>query len=158
MRELPFQVELEWSGSGRDGAGRIVTDDLQLELSAPASMGGRGVGTNPEELLVCAVASCYAATLVGVLRRTGLPAASVSIDARGTVTGYPDRARFERIVVSPTIIDGEPTRVHEYEQAASDAHDRCFIGRTIAGNVDYQVGWVAVAPTERLQDHVAGSA
>jgi len=148
MRELPFQVELEWSGSGRDGAGRIVTDDLELELSTPASMGGRGLSTNPEELLVCAVASCYAATLVGVLQRSGLPVASVSIDATGAVSGYPGHARFERIVVSPTIVDGDPGRVHEYEQAAAAAHDGCFIGRTIAGNVDYQVGWVAVAPTE----------
>jgi peroxiredoxin-like protein len=148
MRELSFQVELEWSASGRDGAGRIVTDDLQLELSTPASMGGRGVGTNPEELLVCAVASCYAATLFGVLSRGGLPATSVSVDARGTVSGYPTQARFDRIVVSPTIVDGDPARVYEYEQAAAAARDRCFIGHTIAGNVDYQVGWVAVAPAE----------
>lgn len=147
MGELPFQVELEWSGSGREGAGRILTDDLELELSTPGSMGGRGVGTNPEELLVCAVASCYAATLAGVLRRSGLPATSVSVDARGTVGGYPEQARFERIVVSPTIRDGDRRRVHEYEQAAETAHERCFIGRTIAGAVDYQVGWVAVEPT-----------
>ena len=148
MRELPFQVELEWTGSGRQGTGRIVTDDLELELSTPASMGGRGVGTNPEELLVCAVASCYAATLFGVLGRSGLPAHSVSIDARGTVGGYPGQARFERIVVSPTIVGGDPDRVDAYEQAAAAAHDRCFIGRTIAGTVDYQVGWVAVEPAQ----------
>ena len=150
MEELPFQVELEWSGRGREGAGRIVTDDLQLELSTPASMGGRGVGTNPEELLVCAVASCYAATLFGVLHRAALPATSVSIDARGSVTGYPGQARFAKLVVSPTIVDGDPARVEEYEQAASDAHDRCFIGHTLAETVDYQVGRVAVAPAEAV--------
>ena len=148
MRELPFQVELEWSGSGREGAGRIVTDNLELELSTPASMGGRGVGTNPEELLVCAVASCYSATLSGLLRRAGLPASSLSVDARGVVSGYPGQARFERIVVSPTIVDGDPARVHDYEQAAADAHDRCFIGHTLARDVDYQVGWVAVIPAK----------
>ena len=103
-------------------------------------MGGRGIGTNPEELLVCAVASCYAATLFGVLGRSGLPADSLGIDARGTVGGYPGQARFERILVSPTIVGGDPDRVHAYEQAAAAAHDRCFIGGTIAGNVDYQVG------------------
>lgn len=146
MHELPFQVELEWSGSGRDGAGRIATDDVRFEISTPASMGGRGIGTNPEELLICAVASCYTATLFGVLRCAGLPAASVNTDACGTVTGYPGHARFERLVVSPTIVDGDPARVHEYEQAAAAAHDRCFIGRTIAGNVDYRVGGVTIAP------------
>jgi peroxiredoxin-like protein len=148
MHELPFQVELDWSGSGREGAGRIVTDDLELELSTPASMGGRGVGTNPEELLVSAVASCFSATLFRVLRRAGLPATSLHVEARGVVSGYPGRARFERIVVSPTIVDGDPARVHEYEQAAADAHDRCFIGHTLADDVDYQLGRVAVAPAE----------
>ncbi len=148
MHELPFQVELEWSGTGPNGAGRIITDDLQLELSTPASMGGRGVGTNPEELLVSAVASCYTATLFGILRRRGLPATSVHVDARGTVSGYPDQAWFSRIVVSPTIIDGDPSRANAYERAADTAHDRCFIGRTIAGNVDYQVGTVTVAPAQ----------
>ena len=148
MHELPFQVELEWSGGGREGAGRIVTDDLELELSTPASMGGRGVGTNPEELLVCAVSSCFTATLSGVLRRAGLPASSLSVDARGIVGGYPGRARFEQIVVSPTIVDGDPGRIHEYEQAAADAHERCFIGHTLADRVDYRVGWVAVAPAQ----------
>ncbi len=57
---------------------------------------------------------------------------------------YPGQARFERIVVSPTIAGGDPARVHAYEQVAAQAHDRCFIGRTIAGNVDYRVGWVRV--------------
>jgi peroxiredoxin-like protein len=150
MQELPFQVELEWSGSGREGAGRVVTDDLELELSTPASMGGRGVGTNPEELLVSAVASCYAATLFGVLQRAGLPASSVSVDARGSVGGFPEHATFEWIVVSPTIVDGDAERVREYEQAAETAHNRCFIGRTLAGHVDYRVGWVAVAPAEAV--------
>jgi peroxiredoxin-like protein len=145
MRELPFDVELEWSGSGRDGAGMIFTDDLELEYSTPASMGGRGVGSNPEELLVCAVASCYSATLLGLLRRAGLPAAAVRIAATGAVTGYPAQARFERLTVSPTIVDGDPRRQPEYEQVAAAAHERCFIGRTLAGNVAYEVGPVVVA-------------
>lgn len=153
MRELPFEVEVgfeidvEWSGSGREGAGWIVTDDLEFEYSTPASMGGRGVGTNPEELLVCAVASCYSATLLGLLRRLGLPATAVQINATGSVTGYPAKARFARLVVSPTIVDGDPAHMREYEQAAETAHERCFIGRTIAGNVDYRVGRVAIEPT-----------
>jgi osmotically inducible protein OsmC len=146
VAELPFQVELEWSGSGSEGAGRILTDDLELEYSVPASMGGRGVGSNPEELLVCAVGSCYTATLNRLLRRAGLPASAVRVAAIGTVSDYPARARFARLTVSPTIVDGDPSRQAEYEQAAEAAHARCFIGRTIAGSVDYEVGAVTVAP------------
>jgi organic hydroperoxide reductase OsmC/OhrA len=32
-------------------------------------MGGRGAGANPEKMFVCAVSSCYTATLFAVLRR-----------------------------------------------------------------------------------------
>jgi peroxiredoxin-like protein len=144
MDDLNFDVELSWSGTGREGAGAIQTDDLLLELSAPESMGGRGVGTNPEELLVCAVSSCFTATLFGVLRHARLPVDSLAIRASGTVTGFPGHARFARIVVTPTILGGDSARQSEYEAAAADAHDRCFIGQTLAADVTYEVGSVEV--------------
>lgn len=144
MSNLDFDIQLSWTGTGRHGAGRIITDDLELELSAPASMAGRGVGTNPEELLVAAVSSCYTATLFGVLRRATLPVRSLAVDASGTVTGFPEHARFARIVVNPTVLDGDPARQDEYEAAAELAHDRCFIGRTLAPELDYEVGSVQV--------------
>jgi hypothetical protein len=46
------------------------------------------------------------------------------------------------------VVDGDGARVHDYEQAAVAAHDRCFIGHTPAADVDYRLGWVAVAPAE----------
>jgi peroxiredoxin-like protein len=153
MKDLSFDVELTWSAPGRQGAGQIQTDDLVLELSGPKSMGGLGTGTNPEELLVCAVSSCYTATLFAVLRRAQLPVDSLAVAASGTVTGFPTATRFARIVVTPTIIGGDIARQSEYEAAASLAHDRCFIGHTLAPEVVYEVGSVhvqgdlALAPT-----------
>ncbi|MGH2992034.1 MAG: OsmC family protein [Solirubrobacterales bacterium] len=144
MSDLSFDVELRWSGTGRQGAGEIHTDGLALELSAPGSMGGRGVGTNPEELLICAVASCYTATLSGVLRRARLPVSSLAVSASGAVTGFPGHARFAHIAVSPTVLGGDAARQGEYEAAAVVAHDRCFIGRTLAPDVAYEVGSVRV--------------
>jgi peroxiredoxin-like protein len=144
MTEVSFYLELNWTGTGRDGAGEIQTDDLALEFSGPKWMGGRGAGTNPEELLVCAVSSCYTATLFSELRRAGLPVGSLAVGARGTVTGVPRHARFARIVVRPTIFGGDVARQGEYEAAAHVAHHRCFIGRTLAPDVAYQVGSVRV--------------
>jgi peroxiredoxin-like protein len=144
MGDLSFDVELSWAGRGREGAGTIKTDDQLLELSGPEAMGGRGVGTNPEELLVCAVASCYTATLFGVLARARLPVLSLAVSASGTVTGFPGAARFARIVVSPTILGGAAARRGEYEAAAAAAHDRCFIGHALASDVAYEVGSVNV--------------
>jgi peroxiredoxin-like protein len=144
MPDLSFAVELLWSGTGRDGVGEIHTDDLSIDLSAPEAMGGRGVGTNPEELLVSAVSSCYTATLFGVLRRARLPVASLAVDATGSVTGFPGHARFDRLAVRPTILGGDRSRQPEYEAATVLAHDRCLIGHTLAPEVTYEVGSVDV--------------
>lgn len=142
MGDLRFDVELSWSGTGREGAGAIQTNDLTLELSGPGSMGGRGVGASPEELLVSAVSSCYMATLFGVLRGARLAVDSLAVSASGTVTGFPGHARFARIVVNPTVLGGDIARHGEYEAAALVAHDRCFIGRALAPEVAYEVGSV----------------
>jgi osmotically inducible protein OsmC len=144
MSELTFNAELMWSGTDRAGVGEIQTDGLALELSGPESMGGRGAGTNPEELLVGAVSSCFTATLFGVLRRARLPVDSVAVAARGTVTGFPGHARFAGIVVGPTILGADVERHAEYEAATDIAHDRCLIGRALGPDVIYEVDSVRV--------------
>ena len=82
-------------------------------------MGGRGVGTNPEELLVCAVSSCNTATLFAALRRAQLPIESLTVRASGTVTGFPAATRFTWIVVTPTVIGGDVACQPGYEAVAS---------------------------------------
>jgi osmotically inducible protein OsmC len=144
MTDLGFDIELTWSETDGKGSGEIHTHDLALELSGPESMGGRGVGTNPEELLVSAVSSCFTATLFGVLRRAKLPADWLEVGASGTVTGFPGHTRFAGITVNPTIMGGDPERHAEYEAAAQRAHDRCFIGHTLSPDVFYEVGSVRV--------------
>jgi peroxiredoxin-like protein len=151
MSDLKFDVNLRWTEIGGKGVGEIQTDDLALELSGPESMGGRGIGTNPEELLVSAVSSCYIATLFGVLRRRRLPVDSLDVSATGTVTGFPGRARFARILVSPTILGADVARLPEYEAATTIAHDRCFIGRALAPDVAYEVGPVKVQADPALE-------
>jgi peroxiredoxin-like protein len=150
MTDLSFDVELMWSETEGKGAGEIQADNLVLELSGPESMGGRGVGTNPEELLVSAVSSCFTATLFGVLRRAKLPVDALEVGASGTVTGFPGHTRFAGITVNPTILGGDAGRHPEYEAAAERAHDRCFIGHTLSPDVYYEVGSVRVRENAAL--------
>ncbi len=156
MSALSFDVELRWTGNGQTGIGEIRTDNDSLDVSAPKPMGGRGVGTNPEELLVSAVSSCYTATLYGVLQRARLPVDSLKVDARGTVRDFPKHARFDELVVSPTILGGDPRRRAEYETSALRAHARCLIGRALAPEVNYSLGPIVVEREAALTGHQAG--
>ena len=73
MAELSFTSKLTWSGGSQ---GVVETGGQSLQFSMPASMGGLGVGTSPEELLLSAVGSCYTATLAGLTEARRLPLAA----------------------------------------------------------------------------------
>lgn len=142
--DLTFQVRGEWAGVGKTGEGALQIGEDPFTISAPASMGGKGVGASPEDLLLAAVTACYVGTLMRVLRDTGLPGESLSITTEGVVEDFPAAARFSRIVVNPVIHHGRPDRQAEYQAAAETARDRCFIGRTVRDYLDYRVGEVRV--------------
>lgn len=156
MAELTFESKVTWRGHERAGAGILTTGQQEMPFSAPASMGGRGIGTSPEELLVSAVASCYSGTLFHLLVRKGLPTEQVTVRATGIVSDYPGaRAHFSQVVVQPTIRAGEPSREPEYRDCARTARDHCFIGKALRTDIRYQVGEISVVPATLVHVEVA---
>lgn len=147
MADLTFTVAAEWAGTGTEGEGNIRAGGQVIRYSAPAEMGGKGTGTNPEELLLSAVTACYSATLFRVLTSRRLPVRTLTLRTEGLVENYPDAARFSRLIVHPTIEGGDPGRTADYEAAAHRARDLCFIGRTVRDYLDYAVGSVNVRPS-----------
>lgn len=148
MAELSFQSRLSWSG-GRQGTGQAEAGSERFAFSVPASMGGLGLGTNPEELLLSAVGSCYTATLAGILEASRLPVEEIRVRIDGEVSDYPSlQARVSRIVVNPTFLGGEVGREGEYEAAARNARERCFIGRHLGSQTEYEVGEIEFTKLE----------
>ena len=146
MAELAFTSRLTWSG-GRLSRGLVEAGGEMFQFSVPASMGGAGVGTNPEELLLSAVGSCYTATLAAILEAGHLPAAALVVRVDGSITDYPGpAARVSAITVNPTFAGIESGRQSEYESAAGSARERCFIGRHLGPQVTYRVGEIGFAP------------
>ena len=140
MGELAFTSKLTWSG-GRLSRGLVEAGGEIYQFSVPASMGGLGVGTNPEELLLSAVGSCYTATLAAILEAGQLPAAALEVRVDGSIADYPGpAARVSTITVNPTFAGMESGRQPEYESAAGTARERCFIGRHLGPQVSYRVG------------------
>lgn len=145
MSDLLFTSKLSWSG-GRSSSGLVEAGGQSLQVSVPASMGGLGAGTNPEELLSSAVGSCYTSTLAAILESRRLPATSIEVQVNTLVSDYPGpNARIAAITVNPTFVGGEPGRDPDYESAAHTARQRCFIGKHLAPQVSYRVGEIEFA-------------
>lgn len=142
--DLVFHVTTEWSGIGKRGQGTMHMGPNAYDYSAPASMGGKGVGASPEDFLVAAVTACYSGTLMRVLSQENLPAESLTIQTAGVVEDFPENARFARITVSPVIKGGIASKRDEYQKAAEEARERCFIGKTVRDYLQYEVGSVII--------------
>lgn len=74
-------------GEGRAG-GRAVTDDglLDVTLAVPASMGGRGGATNPEQLFAAGWSSCFHSALKLVASQQKLRVVDSSVTAEVSVS------------------------------------------------------------------------
>ena len=144
MSDLSFEATITWRGPSGERRGTVETGGQTFRWSVPASMGGLGEGTSPEELLLAAVATCYSATLGGTVRQARLPAQEIQVRVEGLVASQPGATRYDRITVNPRILGGDAARIEAYRQAATTARDRCFIGSIVRAQVEYAVGDVEV--------------
>ena len=80
-----FHVSATWSGDGTGcGQLQLPEGDLQIPIGGSKKLGGCGVGANPEEILLGAVAACFVNTWAIFLRKLSVaysePAVRVSGD------------------------------------------------------------------------------
>lgn len=139
-----YEVKTMWTGP-RNGVGTLTGSGFTTDLSIPANLGGPGVGTNPEELLLSAAASCYLITLCTLLTNRGIRYTEIQLTSEGYVEDD-HGLRFDRIEHRPTIlVDSEPEE-GEVKKLALHAEHACMISSALRGNVV-----VTVEPEVRVQ-------
>src|SRR5438876_11969100 len=67
-----FELQSVWTGNS-DGDGALSVQGRAIEYGRPPGMGGKPGRSNPEEMLLGAVASCYSITLAVLAERRRLP-------------------------------------------------------------------------------------
>jgi Ohr subfamily peroxiredoxin len=121
---------------GREGSAKSSDGRLDIKLTPP---GGRGEGTNPEQLFAAGWSACFEGAMAIAAKSKGviLPA-SVAIDAevelRHGDEGYSLAARLN---VSVPGVDPAVAR-----QIIEAAHRTCPYSKAIKGNIDAVVALV----------------
>lgn len=136
MVQHKFTMDLTWS-EGRNGTGNIKASNLQTQISIPREMNGPGIGTNPDEMLLGAAATCYLITLAALLERSEIDVAELSMQARGFVSVENGVFTYEKIVHKPIITVQELTVQFEKRmiRLAQKAEQTCMISKALKGNV-----------------------
>ncbi|OAS17650.1 OsmC family protein [Paenibacillus oryzisoli] len=138
MPEHIFELKATWTG-GLDGIGQLQADGLRTSISVPSQFDGPGVGTNPEELLLGAAATCYIITLGTLLAREGI--VSLELDSHIYVQNRPTM-KVNAIVHQPRICvtpHRSEAQLDKIRVAAFRAEQTCMISKALRGNVHISV-------------------
>jgi lipoyl-dependent peroxiredoxin len=119
---------------GRQGHGRTSDGRLEVNLSVPEELGGKGgPGTNPEQLFAVGYAACFQSALLSVAAGRGLDASASTITARVGI-GPTDHGGFG-LTVALDLHTPQLARA-DAEDLMARAHQRCPYSNATRGNVD----------------------
>jgi osmotically inducible protein OsmC len=126
-----------WNGGLKDGKGVVSTQTGVLKES-PYNFSGRfesGTGTNPEELIAAAHASCFSMALSAVLGEHNLKAESIETKAAVTVVPVEGGFGISKIHLDTTVkIPGADDAT--FQKAAAGAKAGCPISKLFANNAE----------------------
>ncbi|MFT3973861.1 MAG: OsmC family protein [Amaricoccus sp.] len=125
-----------WQGGLKDGKGTVSTESGVLS-SVPYSFGkrfGDEKGTNPEELIGAAHASCFSMALSAVLGEAGMTADEISTSA--AVTVVPADGGFAITAVHLTVKAKIPGASDaDFQKAAEGAKAGCPVSKVLNAEI-----------------------
>ncbi len=137
MAEHLFHLKAEWPGL-RNDIGTINAGNLKTKVSIPPEMDGPGVGTNPDEMLLGAAATCYIITLAAMMERSKLDKEALTMESVGVVDVTKGVITYKKIIHRPHIILKTDATAKDEALAlklAEKAETSCMISQAIQGNV-----------------------
>ncbi|MBU5465208.1 OsmC family protein [Virgibacillus sp. MSJ-26] len=141
MAEHHFHLKASWPG-GRNSEGMIEAKNLKTKISIPKEMDGPEIGTNPDEMLLGAAATCYIITLAAMIERAKLPLKEMSLESIGIVDVTEGTFTYKKIIHQPTVALKEEANDKEYkllEKLIQRAESSCMISRALKGNVEIKL-------------------
>jgi peroxiredoxin-like protein len=141
MAEHFFHLTANWPGL-RNDIGTIDAGNLKTEVSIPPEMDGPGIGTNPDEMLLGAAATCYIITLAAMLERSNLEKEALTMESVGVVDVTCGVITYKKIIHKPHIVlKADATEKDESLalRLAEKAETSCMISRAIQGNVEVKL-------------------
>ncbi|MCM3154435.1 OsmC family protein [Priestia megaterium] len=140
MAKHHFHLQAHWPG-GRNEVGTIESGQLKTNISIPPEMDGPGVGTNPDEMLLGAAATCYIITLAAMFERSGIRQEGLTMESEAIVDVTNGVFTYEKIIHKPHVIITSEFAAQEEKinRLIKKAETSCMISRAIQGNVEIEL-------------------
>ncbi|MFF5995957.1 SACOL1771 family peroxiredoxin [Lysinibacillus sp. KU-BSD001] len=139
MTQHTFTLQTTWAG-GRNDVGTLHAERLSTAISIPPEMNGPGIGTNPDEMLLGAAATCYLISLAAMLERSDIQA-MLNMTSEGIVDVTNGVFTYEQIIHNLQLKLAEKNERNERiaTRLAHKAEQTCMISKALKGNVEIKV-------------------
>jgi peroxiredoxin-like protein len=125
-----YETEMEWTGE-RDlklGGGKLPA----IAAGASPEFKGREKNWSPEHLLVAALNSCYALTLLAIAEFSKISVVSLASTAKGKLEKVPGAGyQVTEIVVRPRIVIDSAGDMSRMPRILEKAKENCFVSNSI---------------------------
>ena len=128
-----------WEGWLRNGKGQFNAKSGSFQGSYSFSTRFESAkGTNPEELIAAAHASCLSMALSAELEKAGTPATRITTTASATISKVANGFKITRMRLE---VRGEVPGVDKaaFAKAAEAAKEGCPVSQALKGNVSFEL-------------------
>jgi organic hydroperoxide reductase OsmC/OhrA len=136
-----YKTRLTWTGAAQGPTGdyRAYSREYRAELAGkpavtgsadPAFLGDPKL-TNPEEMLLIALASCHMLSYLALAALEGLEVVAYEDAAEGTMLQEGRGGRFSEVVLRPRVIVAAGGDLARAEALHGDANATCFIANSV---------------------------
>ncbi|MEK4426808.1 SACOL1771 family peroxiredoxin [Solibacillus sp. FSL K6-1523] len=134
-----FSLTIDWPG-GRNEVGNLTAHRLETKISIPPEMDGPGIGTNPDEMLLGAAATCYIITLAAMMER-GQIDVKPTLKSEGIVEVTNGVFTYREIhhYIELHMAEQDEKKRRMAERYAYKAEEVCMISKALRGNVKIEV-------------------
>ncbi|MEG0473360.1 MAG: SACOL1771 family peroxiredoxin [Solibacillus sp.] len=134
-----FSLSIDWPG-GRNEVGNLTAQRLETQVSIPPEMDGPGIGTNPDEMLLGAAATCYIITLAAMFERSQIDA-TPTLKSDGIVEVVNGVFTYREIhhYITLNMSEQDEKKRRMAERYANKAEEVCMISKALRGNVKIEV-------------------
>ncbi|MDY6861093.1 MAG: organic hydroperoxide resistance protein [Pseudomonadota bacterium] len=120
---------------GRNGTVRSDDGLVDLQLSMPKTLGGKGGATNPEQLFAAGYAACFGNAVIHVTRNKDAKIRDNDVEVVATVGMEPNGAGgFGLTVALDVTLAGVDQATAE--EILAEAHKACPYSNAVRGNID----------------------
>jgi peroxiredoxin-like protein len=136
MNITTYKSSGTWQGTLKEGQGNLAFGPIETQYSVPQDLAGKGIGTNPEELIASAGSSCFLITLGAIFqfKNVSYKRLQVNSEVDFEVTQMGPKMRAIRYHVKVFVKDngGEPADIKSYIR---DAEKSCMLSSALSENV-----------------------